>query len=281
MKIGLVLEGGAMRGVFSAGVTDVFLEKGFSPDVVIGISAGACLACSFLAKQPGRGFSVMTDYIDNKEYCSVSGLLRTGDMFGPEFLYHKIPEELYPVDNETFRKGTAAFYTGVTNCHTGRPEYFQIHDMFGDVEYIHASSSLPLLANMVEIDGQLYLDGGVSDAIPVLQAETLGCDKIIAILTRERTFRKSPEKFLPLVRARYRKFPGLVKAMERRHIMYNDTLDLISQGEKTGKLFVIAPPAPLGIKRAEKDLNVLRQGYDIGRRVAEESFPKLLEYLKN
>ncbi len=279
MKIGLVLEGGAMRGVFSAGVTDVFLDKGFSPDTVIGISAGACLACSFLAKQRGRGFAVMTDYLDNKEYCSISGLLRTGDLFGPEFLFHKIPEELYPIDNKTFMAGNTDFYTGVTNCHTGQAEFFQIKDMIQDVEYIHASSSLPLLANMVEIGGELYMDGGVSDAIPVLEIEKLGCDKIVVVLTRERTFRKSPEKFLPLVRAKYKKFPGLIRALEERHKIYNSTLDLIAEREKQGQIFVFAPPEPLRIRRAEKDLTVLKQGYETGRRVADEGFNNLLKYL--
>ncbi len=279
LKIGLVLEGGAMRGVFSAGVTDVFLEKGFSPDVVIGISAGACLACSFLAKQQGRGFAVMTDYLENKEYCSVSGLLRTGDLFGPDFLYHKIPEELYPIDNQTFMQGNTEFYAGVTNCSSGEAEFFQIKDMIRDVEYIHASSSLPLLANMVEIQGQNYMDGGVSDAIPVLQAQKLGCDKIIVVLTRERNFRKSSEKFLPLARVKYKKFPGLVAALEGRHIMYNNTLNLIAEWESEGNIFVIAPPKPLGIRRAEKDLTVLKRGYEDGRAITEGCFDSLLEYL--
>lgn len=279
MKIGLVLEGGAMRGVFTAGVLDVFLETGIDVDVCIGVSAGACLACSYVCKQLGRGFAVMTDYLDNKDYCSVSSLLRTGDLFGAEFLYHKIPEELYPIDNTTFQNGKTALYTVVTNCSTGHPEYSQVSDMFRDVDYVRASSSLPLLARMVDLNGEKYLDGGVSDPIPVLKIMEMGCDKIIVVLTRHRTFRKSPEKTISLIKTKYRKYPNLIKDMQVRHQVYNDSLDQVSGLERDGKIFVIAPEKPLNIRRAEKNMDLLKNGYRQGADIALRLMPELLEYL--
>ncbi len=279
MKIGLVLEGGAMRGVFTAGVLDVFLDQGIDVDLCIGVSAGACLACSFVCKQRGRGFAVMTDYLDNKDYCSVSSLLRTGDLFGSEFLYHKIPEELYPIDNTAFLKGKTELYAVVTNCSTGKPEYPRVTDMFRDVDYVRASSSLPLLARMVDLNGEKYLDGGVSDPVPLLRAMEMGCDKIIVVLTRHRAFRKTAEKSLPLIKAKYRKYPNLVEDMKVRHRVYNRTLDRVSELERDGKIFVIAPEKPLNISRAEKNMDLLKDGYKQGEDLASRLMPKLLEYL--
>ena len=280
MKIGLVLEGGAMRGVFTAGVLDVFLENGIAPDLCFGVSAGACLACSFLCKQKGRGFAVMTDYLGNKDYCSVSSLIRTGDLFGAEFLYHTIPEQLYPIDNEAFLQGKTDFFVVVTNCETGKAEYLPINDMFRDVDAVRASSSLPLLARTVFLNGKPYLDGGVSDPIPVQKALEMGCDKLIVVLTRHRSFRKTPEKSAPLVKLKYRNYPNLVRNMKIRHRVYNDTLDRISDLEKGGKIFVIAPEKPLKISRAEKDMNLLNDGYRQGKDLALRRMPNLLDYLK-
>lgn len=279
MSICLVLEGGAMRGVFTAGVLDFFLEKKIEPDACIGVSAGACLACSFLCKQKGRGFAVMTDYLDNKDYCSISSLIRTGDLFGADFLYHKIPEELYPIDNESFHAGKSAFYSVVTNVDSGKPEYYRINDMFDDVDAVRASSSLPLVARMVELKGKMYLDGGVSDPIPVKKALEMGFDKVIVVLTRYRSFRKSKEKTIPLIRMKYRDYPALVEAMTKRHRVYNESLDLVEKLEEEGKIFVISPREPLRISRTEKNMDLLRDGYHQGHSVAEKVFPQLMEYL--
>ncbi len=281
MKTCIVLEGGAMRGVFTAGVLDVFLERNIEPDACIGVSAGACLACSFLTKQKGRGFAVMTDYLDNKDYCSLSSLVRTGDLFGADFLYHKIPEELYPIDNDAFLAGKTELYTVVTNVETGAPEYHRVEDMFRDVDWVRASSSLPLAARMVDLRGQKYLDGGVSDPIPVKKALEMGFDKVIVVLTRHRAFRKSKEKTIPLIRLKYRNYPKLVEDMKNRHAVYNESLDLVKRLENEGKIFVIAPSDPLNISRTEKNMALLRDGYQQGRTLTESLLPKLTEYLKN
>lgn len=181
MKTGLVLEGGGMRGVFTGGVLDVFLEHSLSFDVCFGVSAGACFACSFLAGQHKRGYHVMADFIQKKEYCSVYSLIRTGDLFGADFVYHTIPEQLYPIDNDAFLKNSTEFFSVVTNCHTGAAEYHRIHDLFGDVDRVRASSSLPLVSRMVELDGKPYLDGGIADPIPVRHAFASGCDRVVAV----------------------------------------------------------------------------------------------------
>ena len=223
MKIGLVLEGGAMRGVFTAGILDVFLENGLEFDSCHAVSAGSCLACSFLSRQIGRGYAVMTDYLDNKEYCSVSSLLRTGDLFGADFLYHKIPEQLYPIDNATFLQGKTTFYSVATNCESGRAEYLKVEDLIRDVDAVRASASLPLVSRIVDWKGKPYLDGGIADPIPVEQAFRDGCDRVVVILTRHRAFRKSKEKTALLMGLKYRKYPHLVSTLKERHRIYNDT----------------------------------------------------------
>lgn len=280
MKVGLVLEGGAMRGVFTAGVIDAFLDEGIDANVCIAVSAGACLACSYLCRQRGRGYATMTDYLDEKDYCSLSSLIRTGDLFGAEFLYHKIPEELYPIDHSAFLNGNTEFYTVITNCRTGKPEYPRIRDMYRDIDYIRASSSLPLLARMVELNGEMYLDGGVSDPVPVLRALEMGCDKVIVVLTRHREFRKSPEFSVPLMLGKYRRYPNLIHDMKIRHEVYNNTLARIARWEREGRIFVIAPDHPLDISRAEKNGERLRQGYTHGCEVARELMPRMKAYLK-
>lgn len=279
MKHGLVLEGGAMRGVFTAGILDVFLEQNVQFDVCYGVSAGACLACSHLCCQKGRGYAVMTDYLDNKDYCSLSSLIRTGDLFGAEFLYHTIPEKLYPIDNEAFQKNSTEFHCVVTNCITGRAEYPIVSDMFSDVDLIRASSSLPLVSRMVEINDNKYLDGGIADPIPVQEAIAQGCDRVIVILTRERSFRKEREKTLLLIRMKYRNYPNLIKAMELRHEAYNASLDLISRLEQKDSVFVLAPTESLNIRRTEKDRQILQRGYDTGRDLALSQMDRIREFL--
>lgn len=177
MSNALILEGGGMRGIFAAGAIDYLLDQEIRFDNVIGVSAGACHGCSYVCGQRGRAYATATDYLDEKDYCSMRSLRKTGDLFGADFLYYKIPQELYPIDNEAFLKSGIKFQAVVTNCETGEPEYPVIKDMFEDIEYVRASSSLPFLANMVEIDGKLYMDGGISDSIPLAQSLRQGNEK--------------------------------------------------------------------------------------------------------
>lgn len=277
---GLVIEGGGMRGIFAAGVLEYLLDNDIKVDYVIGVSAGACNGCSYVSGQKGRAFAVCTDYMDDPRYGSVQSLLKTGDYFGKKFMYHTIPEELNPVDNESFKKSGIRFEVGVFNCNTGESEYPEIKDMFEDVDWIAASASLPLFAKMVDIGGYQYMDGGLSDSIPVKHAQEIGCDKVIVILTRERGYRKAASKSIPLIKAKYKDYPKLIEALKRRHTVYNETLEYIDGEEKKGNVFVIAPVKDLGVGRLEKDRNKLKNAYLEGYYVTESYADKLKEFLE-
>lgn len=270
-----------MRGIFDAGVIDYLLDQNIEFDNVLGVSAGACHGCSFVCKQRGRAYATATDYLDEKDYCSLHSLRKTGDLFGADFLYYKIPQELYPIDNQTFKSSGVKFQAVVTNCETGKPEYPVIEDMFQDIEYVRASSSLPLLANMVEIGGKLYMDGGISDSIPLAQSIRQGNEKNVIVLTRPRGYRKKESRTASAIGLKYRKYPKMVEALKDRSRVYNETLDLIEGEEAAGRAFVIAPMGPLDIGRTEKDRNKLRAAYQEGYFVAEGLGAKLKAFLED
>lgn len=276
---GLILEGGGMRGAYTAGVLDFFLDKKLEFDNVYGVSAGAVNACSYLSKQRGRAFRVDVDYLEEKEYAGISCLLKTGDFFGVDFCYNKIPYELDPYDTDTFNSYKGSFYSVVTNCETGKAEYMKIEDMDRDLIKIRASASLPLLSRFVEIDGTKYLDGGASDSIPIYQARKSGCKKNVIVLTRDKSYRKSKNNMMPLIKVKYRKYPGLIKCMETRHIMYNKTLKYIEKLEAEGKVVVIRPTREVKIGRLEKDKEKLTNLYHLGYKDAKEKYQELVDYL--
>lgn len=279
-KIGLVLEGGGMRGIFTAGVLDFFLEKSIAFDYCIGVSAGACHACSFLAGQHRRAFDVSVDYLRDRRYCSLYSLLTTGDLFGARMLYETIPNELYPVDNDFFLRGHTGFHAVITNCVTGEAEYPQIRDLRRDIGFVRASSSLPFVSNMVMLSGTPYLDGGISDSIPVAQAMDAGCTKVVAILTQPKEYRKKPAKLHPILLHRYKKYPHLIRQMKTRHARYNDTLEFLYHQEEKGNVFVIQPQRPIGLRRVEKSRQKLLAAYELGYAEAMERFQPLAEYLR-
>lgn len=282
MSKGLILEGGGMRGIFAAGVIDYLLDAQIGFDNVIGVSAGACHGCSFVSGQRGRAYATATDYLDNRDYCSLRNLRRTGDLFGSDFLFHKIPEELYPIDNEAFIKSGIRFQAVVTNCETGCAEYPVISDMFRDAEWIRASSSLPFLANMVEIEGGLYMDGGIADSIPLARSISQGNDKNVVVLTRPRGYRKkapSPAS-LALMKMKYKAYPKMREAYAKRYETYNRTLEQTAEEERRGNAFVIAPMGPLDIGRTEKNPDKLRKAYQEGYLVAEALGEKVRDFLK-
>lgn len=277
---GLVLEGGGLRGCFTAGVIDVFLENGITFDTVTGISAGACHACSFLAGQRGRAISVARDFIDHPEYCSMRSLLKTGNLFGEQYVFHDIPEKLYPIDNEAFKKNPTEFYVGVTDCESGKAHYARIHDLIEDIEWIRASSSLPLVSRFVEIENKKYLDGGIVDSIPIRFSVEHGCKKNIVVLTRDRSYRKSGEHLYPAMRIKYRNYPKLLRAVRSRQAAYNDTLEYIYKLEAKGEVIVIAPEVPLAIGRTEKNKEKLTIGYKLGRKAAMRKLNEIKEFLR-
>lgn len=279
IESGLVVEGGGMRGIYTAGVLDFFMEKNIYFDDCYGVSAGACHLSSYLSKQIGRSLKVTLDYINDKRYCSINSLIKTGDMFGVEMLYNRIPNELVLYDYETFNKFKGNFYSVVTNCKTGKAEYMKIQDMKKDIVTVRASSSLPLLSRIVEINGEEYLDGGITDSIPIKKSIEDGHHKNVVILTRDKTYRKSKASFLNIFKIKYKKHPNLVKAIEDRYKMYNNTIDFIEEKRKNGEVFVIQPKGPVNISRVEKDKTKLKDLYDEGYNDAKECYEDLIKFI--
>ena len=276
----LILEGGGMRGAFTAGVLDYWLDKALMFRDVYGVSAGACQACSYLCKQKERAIRIWIKYCNDKRFCSFSSLIRTGDLFNADFNYRQIPTVLEPIDNDAYLKNDCRFFAAVTNLRTGQPEYPQIRDMLKDVHIVQASSSLPLLSRPVPFNGQLYLDGGVADSIPLGRSLRDGHTRHVIVLTQPPDYRKMPNKAMGLIAARYKAYPQFVETMRKRHEVYNQTLALVETERKAGRAFVIQPDTAPGIGRIEHDPQKLQALYEIGYAAAERRHDALLEFLK-
>lgn len=281
MKYGLVMEGGAMRGLFTAGVTDVLMENGFTFDSSVGVSAGACFGCNYKSGQHGRAIRYNLRFRNEKRYCSWSSLVHTGDMFGAEFCYHTIPEKLDLFDNVTYESNPMTFYVVGTDINTGKAVYHNCRTAKGDdLEWIRASASMPLVSRIVGIGGREFLDGGISDSIPLRFMESTGCDRNVVILTQPRGFVKTQSRTLGLVKLRYgRKYPELVRAFEERPKMYNDELRYIDAAEKAGRALVIAPPDKLPIGHVEHDMDKLLEVYRTGRNAARTRLAEIRAFL--
>lgn len=281
IKRGLILEGGAMRGMFTAGVLDVLMENDIEFDGVIGVSAGATFGCNYITKQIGRTIRYNKKYCRDKRYCSFRSLIKTGDLFGEDFCYNKIPNELDPFDNDAFRKSDVEFYIVTTDIETGEAVYKK-YDV-DDPEcllWMRASASMPLASRIVEADGRKMLDGGMADSIPVKAFEDMGYNKNVVVLTQPEAYKKEKNKVLPIIRLKYKKFPKLIEVMEKRHIMYNETKAYIKEKEARGELFVIRPEEKLDVGHIEHNADKLEKTYQAGRKVAEKNLDKLKEYLK-
>lgn len=277
---GLVLEGGGLKGVYTAGVLDLFLDKGIEFSSVYGVSAGACCMCSYLSKQRGRAFDVNVDYLDTRYYCSLRSLLFTGDLFHADICYHLIPDYLHPYDHEAFDRYEGKAYSVATDIVTGRPEYFRIRDMKQDIVKIRASASLPLVSRNVKIDGGLYLDGGISDAIPLQKSILDGNRKNVVVMTKEEGFVRKPTTQLALFKARYARYPKVWELMAERHINYNEQVAYIGRQQEAGAAFVIQPAEKSGVGRIEKDVEKLKALYRRGYEDAESRCEELLAYLE-
>ena len=279
-QAGLVLEGGGMKGIYTAGVLDFFLDKGIEFSSCYGVSAGACHLCSFLSKQRGRAYDISVDYLDDPNYCSVSSLLRTGDLFGVKMCYDDIPNRLNPYDYKAFDSYRGRAFAVVTIIVTGQPEYLRLRDMHKDIAAVRASASLPLVSRKVEIGGKLYLDGGLSDSVPILRSILDGNRKNVVVLTKEVGYRREPSKHLELIRIRYAKYPKIYELMKNRHVAYNRMLDYLAAQEENGQAFVIRPQKKSGVGRVEKDKEKLRLLYEEGYREAGENYGRLMAYLE-
>lgn len=279
-KIGLILEGGGMRGIYTAGVLDFFIEKNIEVDITIGVSAGSCHASSYLSKQYKRAYNATVDYINDKRYLSFSNLIKTGSIFGMDFMFNKIPNELNIYDYDTFAKSKSKFVVVATNCETGSPEYFELKDLKKEIIYMQASCSIPMFANIVEIDNFKLVDGGVSDSVPIEYSLNQGYKKNIVVLTRDITYKKNKQKFLPIVNRKYKKYPNLVKAIENRHLNYNKSLNLVNKLEKDGDVLVIRPKKPVNVSQIEKNAKKLTALYEEGYDDAKELYDKILDFIK-
>ncbi len=279
-QAGLVLEGGGMKGVYTCGVLDFFLDKGLEFSSCYGVSAAACSLCSFLSKQRGRAYHTNIDYVDDKNYCSLYSLVTTGDLFNVDMCYYQIPEKLNPYDHDTFEQYQGNFYSVVTNIETGEPEYISIKDLRVDIEAIRASASLPLVSRNVPIAGKLYLDGGISDAIPLKKSVADGNRKNVVVMTKEVGYRRKPSSGTGLVKLRYRKYPKVYELMKNRHIAYNETLDFIAQQVEEGNTFLIQPKEKSDVGRIEKDVNKLTDLYEQGYKDAADCYEDLLRFLE-
>ena len=266
-KRGLVLEGGGMRGLFTAGVLDVFMENGVRFDGVIGVSAGACFGCNYKSGQIGRVIRYNTRFARDPRYCSWSSLARTGDLFGADFCYRELPETLDPFDTGAYGKSPVRFHVGATDCDTGEAVYRRLDRADADAfRWIRASASMPLVSRPVEIDGRRYLDGGLSDGIPLGYFESIGYSHNVVVATRPHGYRKSPSWRLCLVKPFLRSCPAVYDALASRHVRYNATLEYIDRRAGSGDAFLIAPEEPLRIARVCHDPSVMRMIYETGRR---------------
>ena len=281
MKKGLIMEGGAMRGMFTAGVIDVMMEHGIVFDGAIGVSAGAAFGCNYKSKQIGRVIRYNTRFCRDKRYGGFRVLLKEGNFYSKQFCYEEVPMKHDIFDFDTYERNPMEFFVVATDVDTGKAEYHILADRHDHgFEWIRASASMPLVSQMVEIDGRRYLDGALADSIPVQHFESIGYDRNVVILTQPMGFRKKPDSMLPLMKLHYRKFPKLVEAITTRHEQYNATLDHIAHREAAGELLVIRPAEKLPIGRTEKDPDKLRQVYEIGRQTAEARIAEIQKYLE-
>ena len=280
MKTGLILEGGAMRGLFTAGILDVFTEKGIKFDGMIGVSAGAVFGCNFKSAQAGRTLRYNVKYCKDPRYCSYRSLIKTGDLYGADFCYNKIPFELDVFDNDAFAANPMEFHVGCTDVVTGKPVYRKIDVCDREsLEWMRASASMPLVSRIVEVGGKKMLDGGISDSIPIKYFESIGYDRNVVVLTQPRGYVKQRNKMLPIVKATLGKYPGIYEAMKIRHEMYNETTAYIAEKEKKGEILVIRPKAPLPTGHIEHDAENLRQAHRLGVEAANENIEKIVQFL--
>ena len=279
-KIGLVMEGGSMRGMFTAGVTDVLMENGITFPGAIGVSAGAAFGCNYKSGQIGRAIRYNKRFCADPRYAGFRSLITTGDLYNAEFCYSVVPKTLDIFDTEAFRNNPMEFYVTCTDVETGKAVYHKCENGDEeDIKWIRASASLPLAARIVEIDGYKLLDGGIADSIPLKHFKTLGYNKNIVILTQPLGYKKEKNALMPIVRLALHKYPKMIEAVRTRHLRYNAATEYVAEEEKRGDALVIRPPEPLGISGRVKDPDELERVYRIGRKTAEEMLGSIKNFM--
>ena len=280
MKIGLVLEGGAMRGLYTAGVLDVLMENNIEVDGIIGVSAGVLFGVNYLSKQKGRVLRYNQKFIKNKRFMGLYSLLTTGNIVNKDFSFYEIPYKLDIFDDETYKTSKTEFLATITNVDTGEAEYIKLESVLEQMEVVRATSAMPFVSKMVELNGNKYLDGGIADSIPVDKCKELGYDKIILVLTRPIKYRKKKDNEL-ITRIKYSKYPNLVNTINNRYKKYNKTVEKIIDMENKKEIFVIRPSKYMNIKRIEKNSNKLQKMYELGVYDCKNKIEDLKNYLLN
>ena len=276
MKKGLVLEGGAMRGLFTAGIIDVMMEAGVEPDGLIGVSAGAAFGCNYKSRQPGRAIRYNTRFAKDARYSGLKSLLTTGDYFNAQFGYHIVPYQYDLFDVETFEQNPMEFIVVCTDVLTGQAVYHKMDRVdFDELEWLRASASMPLASKVVEVAGRKLLDGGVADSIPLAYFESIGYDRNVVILTQPEGYVKHRTKLMPLMRIGLRRYPEMIQAMDRRYLMYNHELEFVRQAEREGRCLVIRPDEKLPIGHISHDPEEMKRIYQIGREMGDRYIERI------
>ena len=279
MKKGLVLEGGAMRGLWTAGVTDVMMEHDVWPDGLIGVSAGAAFGCNYKSRQPGRAIRYNTRFARDARYSGVRSLLTTGDYFNAKFGYHVIPKQYDVFDDDAFNQNPMEFIVVCTDVETGEAVYQPLSEASYDTyEYIRASASMPLASKVVKLQGRKLLDGGVSDSIPLAYFEKIGYNRNVVILTQPLGYQKKHLRLMPLMRMALRKYPKMIQAMDIRHEMYNRQLEYVTEAEREGRCMIIRPDEKIPIGHISHDADQMRLVYEMGRKAGERHIDRIREF---
>ncbi len=276
MKKGLVLEGGAMRGLFTAGIIDVMMEAGVEPDGLIGVSAGAAFGCNYKSKQPGRAIRYNTRFAKDARYSGLKSLLTTGDYFNAQFGYHIVPYQYDLFDVAAFEQNPMEFIVVCTDVLTGQAVYHKMDRVdYDELEWLRASASMPLASKVVEVAGHKLLDGGVADSIPLAYFESIGYDRNVVILTQPEGYVKHRTKLMPLMRIGLRRYPEMIQAMDRRYLMYNHELEFVRQAEREGRCLVIRPDEKLPIGHISHDPEEMKRVYQIGREMGDRYIERI------
>lgn len=280
MKKGLVMEGGGLRALFSAGVTDVMMENGIEFDGLIGVSAGATFGCNYKSRQIGRSLRYNLNFKDDPRYMGLRCLWQEGNLVSAEFSYHTLPDRLDIFDREAFRRNPMEFHCVCTDTETGEPFYKRIDEMdYEGLEWMRASASMPIVSRPVELAGRKYLDGGIADSIPLKYFQSLGFGRNVVILTQPKGYFKKKTALMPLFRLTMRRYPAIVHAMERRHLMYNEQLRFLQEQEQKGNILLIHPSDTLPIGRTEQNEKKMRHIYAMGREAGERNLQGIREFL--
>ena len=279
MKVGLVLEGGAMRGMYTAGVLDVLMENNVRVDGIVGVSAGALFGVNYPSRQIGRVIRYNKRFSPDKNYIGLWPLLKEGNIVSTQFAYNEVPRKLDIFDDGAFRASGIPFYAVVTNLQTGEGEYLLLESVFEQMDILRASGSMPFVSRPVLWQGKRYLDGAIADSIPYRWMADQGYEKRIVVLTRQEGYRKKPMN-QALCKLIYRKWPKFVQKLLTRHSAYNAALDELQQWRSEGKAFVLRPSQEIKIGRVEKDPEKLQAVYDLGRKDAQAQLDQLQEYLQ-